>query len=106
MKLNSYETIYIVKSNLTEEQITQIVNNYKNFLNTHGGMDILIQHRGKRHLNYIIDNYSDGIYIQMNYNSTTYLVNSIKRLMLFDQNILRSLTIKQKCMKEVITPIY
>ena len=95
MKLNSYETIYIIKSNLAEKQITQIVNNYKNFLNKHGSIDILIQHRGKRHLNYIVNNCSDGIYVQMNYSSTTYLVDSIKKLMLFDKNILRSLTIKQ-----------
>lgn len=106
MRLNSYETIYIIKPNLTEKQITQVVNNYKNFLNTYGGINILIQHRGKRHLNYIIDNYSDGIYVQMNYNGTTYLVNSVKKLMLFDQNILRSLTVKPAYTNEVFTPMH
>ena len=106
MRLNSYETIYIIKSNLTEKQITQVMNNYKNFLNTYGGVNILIQHRGTRHLNYIIDNYSDGIYVQMNYNGTTYLVNSVKKLMLFDQNILRSLTIKQAYTNKVFSPMH
>ena len=106
MRLNSYETIYIIKPNLTEKQITQVVNNYKNFLDMYGGINILIQHRGKRHLNYIIDNCSDGIYIQMNYNSTTYLVNSVKKLMLFDQNILRSLTVKPAYTNEVFTPMH
>lgn len=95
MKLNSYETIYIIQPDITENQTTKVINNYKNFLEKNGACNILVQNRGRRHLSYNIQNYYDGIYIQMNYNGNSYLIDLLEKSMRFDNNIFRHLTLKQ-----------
>nr|YP_009296700.1 ribosomal protein S6 [Apophlaea sinclairii]AOM65840.1 ribosomal protein S6 [Apophlaea sinclairii] len=95
MNTNSYETIYIMKPNLGDNQVTQTINRYKNILKKYGGWNILIQHRGRRHLSYYIQNYYDGIYIQMNYSSNPHLITLLEDFMRLDNKICRYLTIRQ-----------
>lgn len=94
MFLNNYETIYILKPDVTESVNLSIVNYYKIFIKTKGGQNILIQHRGRRHLSYNIKHYYDGIYIQINYQANGQLINLLEKSMRFNTNIIRYLTIK------------
>nr|YP_010338031.1 ribosomal protein S6 [Erythrolobus coxiae]UNJ17616.1 ribosomal protein S6 [Erythrolobus coxiae] len=94
-QMNSYETIYILKPDLSEENILNIINTYQNILMQKGGKNIFIQNRGRRHLAYPIKRYHDGIYIQMNYEGNGELIRLLQREMNFDENIIRIMTIKQ-----------
>jgi small subunit ribosomal protein S6 len=93
--MNNYETIYIVKPDMSDEAILALINKYQNILINHVGKNIFIQNRGRRHLAYPIKRYHDGIYIQMNYEGNGILVKELEREMRFDDNIIRLLTIKQ-----------
>ena len=62
-----YETMYILRPDLREEQIEQAVNKYQTFIQDQGAEQIEIQNRGKRRLAYEIGKQREGIYIQMNY---------------------------------------
>lgn len=95
--LNKYETIYILKPDIKENINLDLVNQYKLLIQKNGGQNILTQHRGRRHLNYNIDHYYDGIYVQVNYEGNGYLVNMLEKSMKFNNNIIRYLTVKQKC---------
>nr|YP_009296291.1 ribosomal protein S6 [Sebdenia flabellata]AOM65226.1 ribosomal protein S6 [Sebdenia flabellata] len=95
MILNSYETIYILKPDVTEETNLNLVNEYKSIIRKNGGQNIFIQHKGRRHLSYNITNYYDGIYVQMNYEGSRDLVKKIEKCMSFNDNIIRYLTVKQ-----------
>ena len=64
--LSSDETIYILRPDVTDENNLSLVNFYKNLIRENGGQNVLIQHRGRRHLSYNITHYYDGIYVQMN----------------------------------------
>nr|YP_010903975.1 ribosomal protein S6 [Caulacanthus ustulatus]WCH57226.1 ribosomal protein S6 [Caulacanthus ustulatus] len=103
MKLNTYETIYILKPDINEENNLNLVNEYKNQIMSCGGKNIFIQHRGRRHLSYNINNYYDGIYIQMNYEGSSKIIQKLEKSMRLDINVMRYLTIKQDNIKEVIT---
>nr|QVY58017.1 30S ribosomal protein S6 [Betaphycus gelatinus] len=96
MKLNSYETIYILKPDISEDKNLNLVNECKVLIQQQGGKNIFIQHRGRRHLNYNITNYYDGVYVQMNYEGNGSIVKKLENSMKFNSNILRYLTIKQK----------
>nr|QCI05521.1 ribosomal protein S6 [Crouania attenuata] len=96
MFLNSYETIYILKPDVSESITLDVVNFYKSFIKMSGGQEILVQHRGRRHLGYKIMNYYDGIYVQVNYKGNGSLVKSIEKSMKLNESILRYLTIKQQ----------
>ena len=94
--MNSYETMYILRPNLGEEETTQIVETYQNILTENGAEDITIQHRGKRRLAYEIDRNREGIYIQMNYRSPGDAIAVMQRAMRLSEAVLRFLTIKQE----------
>jgi small subunit ribosomal protein S6 len=101
MLLNTYETVYILKPDVTENSNLSLVQKYKTLIKKYGGKDIFIQHRGRRHLSYNINHYYDGIYVQMNFEGNGYLVNILEKSMKFNDKIIRYLTIKQQSLPQI-----
>nr|QCI06508.1 ribosomal protein S6 [Erythroglossum lusitanicum] len=99
--LNSYETIYILKPDVTDDTNLSLVNYYKALIKEKGGKNILVQHRGRRHLSYNITHYYDGIYIQMNYQANGKLVKLLEKSMRFNENIIRYLTVKHEILNMI-----
>nr|QCI07836.1 ribosomal protein S6 [Pleonosporium borreri] len=95
MYLHNYETIYILKPDVTDDINLSIVNFYKKFIKQNGGINIFVQHRGRRHLSYNIRDYYDGIYLQMNYSANGNVVKLLEKSMRLNDNILRHLTVQQ-----------
>nr|YP_009393858.1 ribosomal protein S6 [Polysiphonia sertularioides]ARW62420.1 ribosomal protein S6 [Polysiphonia sertularioides] len=93
--LTDYETIYVLKPDVAENSNLSLVNYYKTLLKEKGAANIVVQHRGRRHLSYNIDQYYDGIYVQMNYKANGLLVKFLEKSMRFNDNIIRYLTTKQ-----------
>nr|BED43136.1 ribosomal protein S6 [Pyropia sp. Myanmar_A]BED43333.1 ribosomal protein S6 [Pyropia sp. Myanmar_B]BED43530.1 ribosomal protein S6 [Pyropia sp. Myanmar_C] len=96
IRLNFYETIYILKSDLNEDKALSIINDYKSMLTNGGAKNIVLEHRGRRHLSYSINDYHDGIYVQVNYEGNGQLVQAFEKSLRFDDNVIRYLTNKQK----------
>lgn len=94
MTLTSYEMIYILKPDVTEITNLSLVNYYRTFIKEKGGQNVLIQHRGRRHLSYNILHYYDGIYVQVNYEGNGHLVRLLEKHMRLNDNVLRYLTLK------------
>ena len=101
MLLNTCETVYILKPDVTEDSNLSLVQQYKTLIKKHGGKDVFIQHRGRRHLSYNISHYYDGIYVQMNFEGNGYLVNMLERSMKFNDKIIRYLTVKQQLLPQI-----
>nr|ARW60132.1 ribosomal protein S6 [Laurencieae sp.] len=101
MCLNSYETIYILKPDVTDNVNLSLVNYYKSLLKEKGANNIVVQHRGRRHLSYNILNYYDGIYVQMNYQANGELIKFLEKSMSFNDNIIRYLTVQQNVVHSI-----
>nr|YP_009396742.1 ribosomal protein S6 [Ophidocladus simpliciusculus]ARW65928.1 ribosomal protein S6 [Ophidocladus simpliciusculus] len=101
MFLNNYEIIYILKPDVTDNVNLSLVNYYKSFLKEKGAKNIIVQHRGRRHLSYNIAHYYDGIYVQMNYQGNGELVKVLEKSMNFNDHIIRYLTVKQNIMNTI-----
>jgi small subunit ribosomal protein S6 len=91
-----YETMYILRPDLGEEQVEQAVTKYQNLLREQGAEDIQIQNRGKRRLAYEIKKHRDGIYIQFNYIAPATVVAPLERAMRLSEEVIRYLTVKQE----------
>jgi len=91
-----YETMYILRPELAEEQIEQAINKYQNLLREQGAENIEIQHRGKRRLAYEINRHRDGIYVQMNYQGPGTMIAPLERSMRLSEEVIRYLTVKQE----------
>ncbi|WP_017319392.1 30S ribosomal protein S6 [Mastigocladopsis repens] len=91
-----YETMYILRPDLTDEQVEQAIAKYENLLREQGAENIEIQNRGKRRLAYEIHKQRDGIYIQMNYTGAAKIIAPMERAMRLSEEVIRYLTIKQE----------
>ncbi|WP_138502256.1 30S ribosomal protein S6 [Nostoc sp. PA-18-2419] len=92
----SYETMYILRPDLGDEQVEQAVTKYQNLLREQGVEEIQIQNRGKRRLAYEIKRHRDGIYIQLNYTAPATAIAPFERAMRLSEEVIRYLTIKQE----------
>lgn len=95
MKPFVYETMYILRPDLTEELTNQAIAKYQSLLQEQGAYDLEIQLRGKRRLAYEIDNNRDGIYVQMNYQGPPAQIAVLEKAMRFDEQVIRYMTFKQ-----------
>ena len=94
--LNSYETIYIIRPDLSEDNLLKIIENYQGILLERGAKNIVTQNRGRRHLKYLIKKFKDGVYIQMNYEANGDVIELIEKSMRINENIMRFLTTRDK----------
>jgi small subunit ribosomal protein S6 len=95
-----YETMFILRPDLGDEQIEQAVSKYESLIRDQGADNIEIQNRGKRRLAYEIGKHRDGVYIQMNYTGPGAVIAVAERAMRLSEDVIRYLTIKQKVANE------
>jgi small subunit ribosomal protein S6 len=91
-----YETLYILRPDLTDEQVELAIAKYQNLLKDQGADNIEIQNRGKRRLAYEINRHRDGIYIQVNYTGPGTVIAPLERAMRLSEDVIRYLTTKQE----------
>ena len=87
---SAYETMYILRPDLGEEQIEQAIAKYENFLKDQGATDLQIQLRGKRRLAYEIKKNSEGIYAVVEMNCEPATVQELDRLLTLNESVLRT----------------
>ncbi|MGB3491823.1 MAG: 30S ribosomal protein S6 [Elainellaceae cyanobacterium] len=98
--MNTYETMYILRPDRAEEQIDQIIGKYQSILQEQGAQDIQTQHRGKRRLAYEIDDFREGIYVQMNYEAPGAAIAVMERDMRLTEEVIRYLTLRSEPVAE------
>lgn len=91
-----YETMYILRSDLGDEQVEQAIAKYQNLIQEQGAENIEIQQRGKRRLAYEINRQREGFYVQMNYQGPGKIIAPLERSMRLSEEVIRYLTIKQE----------
>ena len=89
-----YETMYILRPDLGDEQTDQAIAKYQTILQEQGAQELDTQHRGKRRLAYEIQRHREGIYIQMNYSAPGTAVAVMERAMRLSDEVIRFMTIK------------
>ena len=65
-ELELYELVFMLKFNLTDEQTSQKINEYRDFL-TEKGSKVMVKLNGKRSLAYPIKGFDTASYVQIVY---------------------------------------
>lgn len=99
--MNSYELMFILRPDLSEEQVTQQRRKYFDLLKDNGAQKVEIKVWGKRRLAYPIGKYQDGIYILANIVSDGSQFVMIERSMRLSEEVIRYLTSKLKTNLEI-----
>ncbi|WP_421659410.1 30S ribosomal protein S6 [Leptothermofonsia sp. ETS-13] len=96
---NLYETMYILRPDMSEEEVDKTIEKYQTLLRENGAQIIETLHRNKRRLAYEIKKYREGIYIQMNYEADGSQIAALERAMRLSDDVIRFLTIRQEAPK-------
>ena len=90
---NFYETMYIMRPDISDEAVDNTIGKYQGMIKEKGGEILETQHRGKRRLSYEINRYREGIYIQMNYHAPGETIAPMERDLRLSEDIIRYLTL-------------
>jgi small subunit ribosomal protein S6 len=91
-----YETMYILRPDIPEEEVETHTSKYRDIVSEGGGEVIDSQMRGKRRLAYPIRKHREGIYVQLNHNGDGQQVGPLERAMRLSEDVIRYLTVKQE----------
>ena len=91
-----YETMYILRPDIAEEEVTKHIEKYNKTLENNGGKVLDSQMRGKRRLAYPINKHREGIYVQLSHQGDGQHIEKIEKAMRLSEDVIRYLTVKQE----------
>ncbi len=91
-----YETMYILRPDIPEEEVETHLKKYSDILVEGGGEVLDNQMRGKRRLAYPIAKHKEGIYVQLSHKGDGQHINVIEKAMRLSEDVIRYLTVKQE----------
>tara|TARA_Y100001933_G_scaffold299_1_gene290 strand:+ start:823 stop:1278 length:456 start_codon:yes stop_codon:yes gene_type:complete len=91
-----YETMYILRPDIAEEEVNKHIEKYNKLLEDMGGKILDSQMRGKRRLAYTIAKNREGIYVQLSHQGDGQHIEKIEKAMRLSEDVIRYLTIKQE----------
>ena len=91
-----YETMYILRPDIPEEEVDSHLKKYSEMLVESGTEVLDSQMRGKRRLAYPIAKHKEGIYVQLSHQGDGQQVAVLERAMRLSEDVIRYLTVKQE----------
>ena len=90
-----YETMYILRPDIAEDEVTNHIDKYNKLLEEFGGTILDSQMRGKRRLAYQITKHREGIYVQLSHQGDGQHIFKIEKAMRLSEDVIRYITVKQ-----------
>jgi len=91
-----YETMYILRPDIAEDEVTSHIDKYNKLLEDFGGTILDSQMRGKRRLAYQIAKHREGIYVQLSHQGDGQHIYKIEKAMRLSEDVIRYMTVKQE----------
>ena len=91
-----YETMYILRPDIAEDEVTNHIDKYNKLLEDFGGTILDSQMRGKRRLAYQIAKHREGIYVQLSHQGDGQHIFKIEKAMRLSDDVIRYMTVKQE----------
>ncbi|MDD6916476.1 MAG: 30S ribosomal protein S6 [Eubacteriales bacterium] len=94
-KINKYETIFVLDSTKTEDEITALVEKFKSLIEANGEIES-VDEWGKRRLAYPINDLTEGYYVLINFKSGTDFPAELERVYGITEGVIRDIVIKSE----------
>lgn len=89
-----YETIFIMRPTLNDQEITELIENYRAILAREGAEILYQADLGKKKLAYLIGHFQNGHYALFRFRAPAAAVRELERSMKINEDLLRFLTVK------------
>ena len=100
-RIKHYETMFIVKPTLTEEETTAQIDLVKSNIEKNGGEIVTCDDMGTRQLAYEIERHKRGHYYVIYFKAPTTSILELERNYRINENIIRFIFIKYDSKKEI-----
>jgi small subunit ribosomal protein S6 len=100
-RIRHYETMFIVKPTLTEEEIQAQIATVKENITKNGGEIAVCEDMGSRELAYEIEKNKRGYYYLIYFTAPTTSIEELERNYRINENILRFIFVKYESKKEI-----
>src|SRR3990167_6972834 len=94
MKARPYETVYIIRADLTDELEKKLQDKVAEVIGRFGGKIETTKDLGKKPLAYRIAKHTKGHYVQLNFDGTGQTVEELERHLRLTDDIIRFLTVR------------
>jgi len=99
--MNNYETLYVLKPTLTDEETAANIAKIEEVLVKNGAEILATDKMGMRKLAYPVEKNERGVYTVVYYKAEGTIVSELERNLKFNEEVLKYLTIKYTKQKEV-----
>lgn len=93
---NSYETLFVIDPDLTEEAYRAMVDKFTKIITDNEGEIESVDEWGKRRLAYPINDKPEGCYVLVNFKSASELPIELERIFGITEGIMRSIVIRHE----------
>lgn len=87
--MNTYETVFIVRPDLPQEELDKELEFYKNNIEQNGGKIIKVEPWGKQTMAYDIENFREGVYFLIQFEADTEYHKELDRRFRYNENVMR-----------------
>ena len=91
-KICSYETLFAISGNFTEEEYTAVKEKFVNLVNDNA-TDVTVNEWGKRRLAYPINYITEGYYVLLNFKSEPSFPHELTRVFGITEGVIRNMTL-------------
>jgi small subunit ribosomal protein S6 len=99
--MNNYETLYVLKPTLTDEEIASNIAKIENILVKEGAEILATDKMGMRKLAYPVEKNQRGVYTIVYFKAPGTIVSELERNLKFNEEVIKYLTIRYTKVKEV-----
>jgi small subunit ribosomal protein S6 len=92
--MNNYETIFIIKPSLPDDEVEKTVEKIKGVIQKGGGELLKVENWGKKKLAYEVRKEKRGTYILLHFKGTGALVEELERNYRLDESVIKFITLK------------
>ena len=92
--MNNYETIFLMKEDITEEQRNTVIEEIRDYLTKNGKISVE-ENLGKKKLAYKVREYEYAYYYLIQFVGKADIISELERKYRINENILKFITIKR-----------
>jgi len=90
----NYESLFILRPDLEEEKLAEVIEKFKLLVENHGGEITKLEKWGKRRLAYEIQRLKEGFYILLRFKGNTEVIQELERVFKISDEVIRHIIVR------------
>ena len=103
--MKTYESVIIVKPQLSDGEVGEFVTKVKDLITKNGGEVTSEERLGRRKFTHEINHVRDGFYLYLKFKAETQFVKTLENALKLNNNVLRAMTMVALEIKAKPTPV-